>query len=132
MGDSCGVERPGTREPASPVSKRVWPLFVRQIRCDDCGFSLVTLLDELEEDTALFRTQIEIGQFTNDENVQAREPVEEASGGAVCERGIHLVEEILRPDEAAADLLQMEVGEELVEFFIHDHPGKGNCRCQCV
>ena len=84
------------------VAKKRLPLGVIQIRGDNGGPSAVPFLHQLEEDVRLLGFEIEIAQLVDVQDVDANERIEKATGRAVREGRIHLVEEILRPDEARA------------------------------
>src|SRR5207237_10024390 len=46
--------------------------------------------------------KVRIGSFVDEQYVESCQLVEEHSGGAVCQGGVHVVEEILGSDEASA------------------------------
>lgn len=60
------------------------------------------MFHQLEKGIGLLGPQVEIAHFVNEQYVEACQLVEELSGGAVGEGGIHVVEEILGSDEASA------------------------------
>src|SRR3954462_5019752 len=84
------------------VAEEVVPLAVAQVRGDDGGMPVITLLHELEEGVRLFGLEVQIPEFVDQQDVEAREMVDQLAGGAVGERSVHLVEQILRANELAA------------------------------
>jgi hypothetical protein len=64
-------------------------------------FLVVALLHELEEDVGLLGTTVHVPELVNAKDVEAGEAIDELSRGAIGEGGVHLVEEVLGPDEEA-------------------------------
>src|SRR5437773_7506717 len=87
-----------------------------EVRRNNRGLSAVAFLHQLEEDVGLFGFEIEVPQFVNVQDVDPDQRVEQAARRSISERGVHLIEEILRPDEAATiavlNRLQQEAGRE--------------------
>ena len=80
------------------------------------GSSAVAFLHQLEEDVGLFGFEIEVPEFVDVQDVDPDERVEQTARGSIRERGVHLIEEILRPNEAPAiavlNRLEQEPGRE--------------------
>src|SRR5664279_5737728 len=98
------VDADGVAEVAQSTQQRVYhgliaqevaPLVIVQVRGNDRRVAVVTFLHELEEDVGLFRFQVEVPQFVDEQNVEAGQTIQQFSGGAVGQRGIHLVEQVL-------------------------------------
>src|SRR3989442_15125411 len=98
------------------VDEKRLPFRIIEVRRNNRGLSAVAFLHQLEEDVGLFGFEIEVPQFVNVQDVDPDERVEQAARGSIGERGIHLVKEILCPDEAATiavlNRLQQEPGRE--------------------
>lgn len=101
--DTDGVtpmSQPGEQGIDEPlVSEEVTPFVVVKIRRNDRRPSSVAFFEELEEDVALFGPDVDISELINEQDVDTDELIEELSAGAVGERSVHFVEEILSSDE---------------------------------
>src|SRR6266567_5390211 len=62
----------------------------------------IALLHHFEEDVGLLGLEVEVAELVADEQIKTSEPVEQLARGAVGERGVHVVEEILGAEEEAA------------------------------
>jgi hypothetical protein len=60
---------------------------------------MVTLFHEFEEDVGLLGFYINVSEFIDAEHVHVGEHFEEPAAGAIRERGIHFIEQILGRDE---------------------------------
>ena len=98
------------------VAEKRLPFGVVEIRCNNRGLATVAFLHQLEEDVGLFGFEIEVPEFVNVQDVDPDQRVEQAARRSIGERGVHLIEEILRPDEAPAiavlNRLEQETGRE--------------------
>ena len=84
------------------VAQKSVPVVVFQVGRDQRGFAVVVaLLHQLEEDVALLGSQVQVPKLVDQQDVDAREPVEQLSRSPVGERGVHLVKQVLRFDEEA-------------------------------
>jgi len=84
------------------VAEKGLPFRVVEIRRNNRGLAPVAFLHQLEEDVGLFGFEIEVPELVNLQHVDPDQRVEQAARGSIGERRVHLVEEILRPDEAGA------------------------------
>jgi len=82
-----------------PAAEKVLPLFVGEICGNDRGLAPVALLHEFKEDVGLLGLDIDVTQFVYEEHIESHEAVEELARGAVSQGGIHLVEQVLCPNE---------------------------------
>ena len=76
----------------------------------------LSLLHHLEEDIRLLRTQVQISHLVYHQQVDAREPVRQLATGAVRERGIHLVKQVLsaKKEPPVAVLQRLEWKRQLL------------------
>ncbi len=130
-GSALGIAQRGTVDPdgvalmAQPteeglderfVAEKRLPFRVIEVRRNNCGLSAVAFLHQLEEDVGLFGFEIEVPQFVNVQDVDPDQRVEQAARRSIGERGVHLIEEVLRPDEAPTiavlNRLEQEPGRE--------------------
>src|SRR5215470_294205 len=78
------------------------PVVVVQVRRDDRRLARIPLLHELEEEVRLLGAQVEIPHLIDQQHVDRHQAVQELARGAVREAGVHLVEQVLCPDEQTA------------------------------
>lgn len=71
------------------------------VRGDDGRFLGIALIHEPEEDIGLFRPEVEITKFVDEQEIEAGELIEQFSRGFVGEAGVHFVEKVLSLDEEA-------------------------------
>src|SRR5271166_6777849 len=99
------VDANGVAEVAQPAQQRVHhgliaqevaPLVIVQVGGNDRRVAVVAFLHQLEEDVGLFRFQVEVSQLVDEQNVEAGQTIQQFSGGTISQRGIHLVEQVLR------------------------------------
>jgi len=81
------------------LPRKLCQLVILEIGGDEGGAAMVTLLHEFEKDVGLFGFQVEIAQLIDEQEVQAGETLQQLARGTVRQRRIHLVKQILRPDE---------------------------------
>src|SRR2546427_156687 len=84
------------------ISQKRLPFGIVEICRNDGGLSAVAFFHQFEKDVGLLGFEIEVPQFVNVQDVDADQRVEQATRRAIGERGVHLIEEILRTDEAPA------------------------------
>lgn len=100
------------------------PLVVAQIRGDDGGMPVIALFHELEERVALFRLEIQVPEFVDQQDVQPCQTVDQLPCGAVGERSVHLIEQILSANELAAQLILQSLEQEATRQSGLAHAGR--------
>ena len=75
--------------------EEVIPIGVVEVGGDDGGFSPIAFSHEFEEGVDLFGFEGEIAQFIDEEQIVAAEMVDEFRGGAIGERCVEFIDEIL-------------------------------------
>jgi hypothetical protein len=99
-----------------PVTEEVGPFVVVEIAGDDGGPAAVPFFHELEKRVGLFGLEIEIAEFVDQKDVQTGQPFQELARGAVRQRRVHLVEQVLGADELAAvsvlDSFEQDAGRQ--------------------
>jgi len=84
------------------ITEEAGPLGIVEVRGDDGWVPLIAFLKELEEDVALLRTQIQISELVDDDEVEPRQIPNELSSRAISQGRIHFVEQVLGLDEESA------------------------------
>ena len=102
------------------VTEEVVPLVIAEIGGNESWPMAVALLHQFEEDIGLFGCDVDVAQFVDEEHIESGQAVEEFTGGAICERSVHFVEQILGADELATIAI--------LECFEQDHWRGRFCR----
>src|SRR5438128_538736 len=96
------------------VAEKGLPFGKVQIGRDQCRLSAIALLHQLEEDVGLLWPEIDVPQLVNQQTIDFDQRVEELARRPIRQRGVEVVEEILRANEATAipvlNRLQQQAG----------------------
>src|SRR5262245_41679570 len=97
------------------VAEEVQPVVVVQVGRENGRAPTISFLHELEEYVALLGAEAEVPHLVDTEQGDASQAVDELAGGAIGQRGVELVEEILGFDEqgpvAVLEGLEQEVAK---------------------
>src|SRR5260370_20590575 len=83
------------------VAEKVVPLIKRQVGGDDSGVAMIALLHQLEKRVRLLGLEIQVAKLVDQKDIQTGQAIQQTARGAIGQRGVHLIEQILRADELA-------------------------------
>ena len=94
------------------IAEQVVPLVEVEVGRDDGTLAGVALLQELEQGVGMLGLEVHVAQFVNDEGIVGGQPLEQAGGGVIGERGVELVDQVLGVVEAAAVPVDQRLAQE--------------------
>src|SRR5712691_13375303 len=81
------------------VAQEVVPFVIVEIAGHNRGPAVIALFHEFEKDVGLFRLEVEVPEFIDQKDIQSGQPFQELACGAVGERSIHIIKQVLSTNE---------------------------------